>query len=58
MQDLPSLPLPAGAAATLAQRRAAAPLKPRKPQEACDIGLFGDSAAQIDLIDLSRKEPK
>lgn len=28
-----------------------APLKPKAPQEPCDIGLFSDSAKQIDLMD-------
>ncbi len=36
----------------LAKRRAAQPLRPAVPQKACDVGLFGDSAAQIDLIDM------
>lgn len=25
---------------------------PRKPQLACDIGLFSDDAAQLDLLDM------
>jgi hypothetical protein len=37
---------PAGAAA----RHASAPLKPAAPQEACDVGLFGDDARQLTLI--------
>lgn len=39
----------------LARRRAAAPLKPSKPQQACDVGLFGDDARQIDLVDRARQ---
>lgn len=27
-------------------------LRPRKPQEACDIGLFSDDAAQLDLCEM------
>lgn len=37
------------------KRKAAAPLKPTKPQEACDHGLFGDESRQVDLIDLLRQ---
>jgi len=39
---------------SLAERRAAAPLKPTKPQKSLDFGLFGDSGDQLDLVDLSR----
>lgn len=31
--------------------KAAAPLKPRKEQELCDIGLFSDNRAQLDMLD-------
>lgn len=41
--------------AELAKRKAAAPLKPAKPQAACDVGLFSDDAAQSDLVDMARK---
>lgn len=41
--------------AELARRQAAAPLRPSKPQEACDVGLFGDGAAQLDLVDQARR---
>lgn len=41
--------------AELARRRAAAPLKPAAPQAACDVGLFGDTHRQADLVDLARK---
>lgn len=39
----------------LAKRKAAEPLKPKRPQEPCDLGLFGDAAAQLDLVDMARK---
>lgn len=39
---------------TLAERRAAAPLKSAKPQKDLDFGLFGDTGNQLDLVDLSR----
>lgn len=35
-------------------RRAAAPLRPGVPQVACDVGLFGDTHRQLDLVDLVR----
>jgi hypothetical protein len=38
--------------ATLAQRRADAPMLARKPQSACDLGLFSDDARQADLLDM------
>jgi len=41
--------------AELARRRAAAPLKPATAQRPCDVGLFSDQAAQVDLVDLARK---
>jgi RNA polymerase subunit RPABC4/transcription elongation factor Spt4 len=44
-------PDPAG----MAKRKAAAPLKPARPQDACDIGLFSDDAAQLDLVHMLRK---
>lgn len=34
------------------ERRAAAPLKPRKAQRLCDHGLFGDEATQLDLVEM------
>jgi hypothetical protein len=34
------------------QRKADARLQPRKPQQACDIGLFSDDAAQLDLVEM------
>jgi hypothetical protein len=51
-----SLPSTGPDLAGLARLKAAAPLKPRKPQETCDIGLFSDDARQIDLIDLTRRQ--
>lgn len=41
--------------AEVLRRRAVAPLKPAKEQKACDLGLFSDDAAQIDLVDLTRR---
>ncbi len=38
-----------------AQRGADEKLKPKKPQKAADEGLFGDAAAQTDLVDMARK---
>lgn len=35
----------------LLRLKAAAPIKPAKPQAACDIGLFSDDAAQAGLFD-------
>lgn len=35
-----------------AQQGANQPLRPSRPQEPCDIGLFGDGARQVDLEDL------
>ena len=32
--------------------QAAAPLKPARPQRACDHGLFSDDAAQLDLVEM------
>lgn len=49
--DLPeTAPDPAG----LAKRLASEPLRASKPQAACDVGLFSDAAAQVDLEDLLR----
>lgn len=36
--------------ADLAKRRARAPLRPSKPQLACDVGLFGDTHRQGELL--------
>lgn len=41
--------------AGLARRLADAPLRPAAPQVPCDVGLFGDDAAQADLVDMSRR---
>jgi len=46
-----TVPDPAG----LARRLAAAPLRPRKPQATCDLGLFSDEADQLDLASLVRE---
>lgn len=39
----------------IAVRKAAQPLRPSKPQEPCDVGLFSDDSKQIDLIDMVRQ---
>lgn len=36
----------------LLRLKAAAPIKPAKPQKACDIGLFSDDADQLDLVEM------
>ena len=36
----------------LLRQKAAAPIKPRKPQVPCDIGLFSDDADQLDLVEM------
>ena len=38
--------------ATVARLNAAKPLRPRVPQEPCDVGMFSDDAAQADLLHL------
>lgn len=40
--------------AGMLRRKAAAPIKPNKPQAACDFGLFSDASQQIDLEDMLR----
>lgn len=37
---------------TVAERKWAAGLKPAKPQQPCDIGLFSDDANQLDLCEM------
>lgn len=44
--------------ATMAQRRADAPLKPKAIQRPCDAGLFSDDAKQIDLVDFISRGKK
>lgn len=36
--------------AGLLRLKAAAPIKPAKPQKPCDVGLFSDDADQLDLV--------
>jgi hypothetical protein len=36
----------------LLRLKAAAPIKPRKPQAPCDVGLFSDDADQMDLVEM------
>ena len=38
--------------AGLLRIKAAAPIKPRKPQAAFDVGLFSDEADQLDLCEM------
>ena len=38
--------------AVLLRLKAAAPIKPAKPQKACDHGLFSDDADQLDLVEM------
>ncbi len=37
---------------TVAERKWRAGLKPAKPQQPCDHGLFSDDAAQLDLVEM------
>lgn len=39
-----------------AQRRASQPLKPKADQRPCDVGLFSDERAQLDLVDMARQQ--
>jgi hypothetical protein len=39
----------------LAERRARNPLRPNVAQKPCDVGLFSDESAQLDLVDLARR---
>jgi hypothetical protein len=34
------------------RRQAAAPLKPNKPQQPMDVGMFGPDVDQLDLIEM------
>lgn len=53
--EIISLPGTGPDAVSFAKRKAAAPLKPAKPQEPCDIGLFSDDSLQTDLVDMARR---
>jgi hypothetical protein len=44
--------------AGMIERRANAPLKPKAPQQACDVGLCGDDSRQVDLVEQSHKPSK
>jgi len=50
------LPQSAADPGGLVKLLAAAPLRPRKPQAPCDVGLFSDEADQLDLVSLFRDE--
>lgn len=39
----------------LSRKRASEPLRPSKPQEPCDVGLFSDNAAQLDLVAIAQQ---
>jgi hypothetical protein len=39
----------------LARKRAETRLRPTVAQRPCDVGLFGDTAAQSDLVDRARR---
>lgn len=43
---------PATDAKAVAEREWHAPLKPPKSQKPCDVGLFSDDAAQLDLVEM------
>jgi hypothetical protein len=52
---LPQAVIPGAEAArgaSLAQMRANLPLRPKRPQRACDVGLFSDEADQLDLVEM------
>lgn len=53
-----SIPGTAPDVAGAVQRAADAPLKPAKPQEPCDLGLFSDSPRQLDLVTLANTARK
>lgn len=39
-----------------ADRLWSAPMRPGRSQVACDIGLFGDESAQLDLVEFCNRE--
>jgi hypothetical protein len=41
--------------AGLLKRKAAEPLKPKAAQVPCDVGLFSDSADQLDLVEQANR---
>jgi hypothetical protein len=51
----PQAVLPGAERATsahIARTRALGPMRPKKPQKACDVGLFSDDADQLDLVEM------
>lgn len=44
--------IPSPESSDLVRRAIQQKLRPSKPQEPCDIGLFSDDAAQMDLIEM------
>lgn len=54
----PQAVLPGAERESLAKVRASAPMRPRKPQKACDHGLFSDDADQLDLCEMFQDQPE
>ena len=48
----PQAVIPGAEQISLARLKARQPLRPSKPQKACDIGLFSDDANQLDIVDM------
>lgn len=46
----PSLPGTSPDIGGLLRLKAAAPMRPRRDQKPCDVGLFSDDVDQIDLV--------
>lgn len=42
----------------LLRLKARAPMRPSRPQAACDIGLFSDEADQLDLVEMFQDQPE
>lgn len=38
--------------AHIARTRALGPMRPKKPQKPCDVGLFSNEADQLDLVEM------
>lgn len=55
-QVMPARPFPWNRRATdertIAERKWQSGLKPAKPQQPCDVGLFGDGHLQLDLVEM------
>ena len=46
------------AEAHIARIRAMGPMRPKKPQKACDVGLFSGEADQLDLVEMFQDQPE